>query len=182
MQVVCSSFSVTTCRGLTPCGILVLSKQEGEELHMESYSIYDIADWFLSQSEMSPKKLQKLSYYALAWGYALLDTSIINDTNFEAWVHGPVSPELYREYRDHGWNDIDKKESNEDKFDEKTLDILRSVWYTYGESSANELEALTHTEAPWMNARKGLEEFENSNKTIDALDMQNYYSSIYIGD
>lgn len=28
------------------------------------YSVYDIADWFLSKEEMAHKKLQKLCYYA----------------------------------------------------------------------------------------------------------------------
>lgn len=149
---------------------------------MATYSIFDIANWFLSKEEMSPKKLQKLSYYVVAWGHALLKENIVNDTKFEAWVHGPVSPELYREYKSYGWNDIDQVEVNNDTFDEKTLDLLESVWITYGNNSANELEALTHSEEPWKNARKGLEEFDSSSEEIKPEDMKNYYSSIYIGD
>lgn len=149
---------------------------------MATYSIFDIANWFLSKEKMSPKKLQKLSYYAVAWGQALLNKNIANDTKFEAWVHGPVSPELYREYKSYGWSDIETVETNESNFDEKTLDLLESVWITYGENSANELEALTHLEDPWLNARKGLGEFESSSKEIKTEDMKNYYSSIYIGD
>lgn len=52
---------------------------------------------------MTPKKkLQKLTYYAEVWSHALLDRSIVNDTNFEAWAYGPASSELYGKYRDFG--------------------------------------------------------------------------------
>lgn len=149
---------------------------------MDGYKWQDVSDWFLSQESMSPKKLQKLTYYFEAWSNALFNKSLINNTKFEAWVHGPVSPELYREYKEYKWNDIDKKESNEDVFDEKTLDLLNSVWLTYGDMSANELEALTHQETPWISARVGLDKYENSSRVIKPEDMRKYYYSIYIGD
>ena len=149
---------------------------------MKKYSIFNISDWFLSKEAMSPKKLQKLSYYFEAWSYALFNDSLISDTKFEAWVHGPVSPELYSRYKEFGWNDIEQTEDNSDLFDNKALDLLESVWITYGSKSANELEALTHSELPWINARKGLGETEPSNELINAEDMKEYYLSIYIGD
>src|SRR5690554_5489208 len=107
---------------------------------MKSYTWQEVSDWFLSKESMTPKKLQKLTYYFEAWSNALFNTSLINNTSFEAWVHGPVSPELYVKYRSYRWNDIEKKEDNSDLFDDKTLDLLESVWITYGEKSANELE------------------------------------------
>ncbi|MEZ7602221.1 DUF4065 domain-containing protein [Streptococcus sp. 27098_8_91] len=149
---------------------------------MKKYSIFNISDWFLSKEAMTPKKLQKLSYYFEAWSYALFNDSLISDTKFEAWVHGPVSPELYSRYKEFGWNDIEQTEDNSDLFDNKTLDLLESVWITYGSKSANELEALTHSELPWINARKGLGETEPSHELINAEDMKEYYLSIYIGD
>ena len=62
------------------------------------------------------------------------------------------------------------------------MELLESVWFTYGDKSANELEALTHSEDPWKNAREGLKEMEPSDKPIDTEDMKEYYLSIYIGD
>ena len=53
---------------------------------------------------------------------------------------------------------------------------------TYGDKTANELEALTHSETPWKNARKGLDETEPSDNEILAEDMREYYLSIYSGD
>ncbi|WP_374049741.1 type II toxin-antitoxin system antitoxin SocA domain-containing protein [Paenibacillus larvae] len=37
------------------------------------------------------------------------------DDNFEAWVHGPVNPQLYTEYREYGWQEI-PQEINYRKF------------------------------------------------------------------
>lgn len=149
---------------------------------MKTYSVFDVADWFLSKESMTPKKLQKLSYYFEAWSHALLNQTLLNDTRFEAWVHGPVSPQLYDKYREYGWNNIQQQADNSAIFEDKALDLLQSVWVTYGEKSANELEALTHSETPWKNARYGLEETEPSHNEIDDKDMHDYYLSIYIGD
>ena len=59
-----------------------------------------VADFFLSKEAMSPKKLQKLVYFAYAWTVALLNESAddlhfrLFDAQIEAWIHGPVVPEL----------------------------------------------------------------------------------------
>lgn len=147
-----------------------------------AYKAKDVAEWFLSKEAMSPKKLQKLTYYAEAWSNALLNRSMISDDKFQAWVHGPVSPVLYQTYKDYKWNDIPKVEDNSSEFDTDDLDLLESVWLTYGENSANDLEALTHTESPWFNARAGLCDDDISNNLISTDDMREYYSKIYIGD
>ncbi|MCE6115498.1 Panacea domain-containing protein [Mycoplasmopsis agalactiae] len=146
------------------------------------YSYKDISGWFLSKESMTHKKLQKLTYYAEAWAYALLNDGILNDTAFQAWIHGPVSPELWKDYRDYGWNDIEKKSFDERKLDKNVLELLDAVWTTYGDKSGYELEAVSHSEEPWKNARKGLGEFEASNRLINPDDMRNYYKSIYSGD
>ena len=147
-------------------------------------SINEVAQYCIENGEdITPKKLQKLSYYAEAWCNALLNEKLIEDTHFEAWVHGPDSPDLYQQYKKYGWNEIDKPEINvEYSFSDNEKEILDSVLETYGHLSGNELEALTHEERPWLNQRKGLGETETSNNIIKFEDMQNYYSSIYLGD
>ncbi|ACU78624.1 Panacea domain-containing protein [Mycoplasma mycoides] len=149
----------------------------------KKYSYKDISDWFLAKESMTHKKLQKLTYYAEAWSWALLKHGILNDTAFQAWIHGPVSPELWEVYKNYGWNDIPKKDLRNDYlFDEKTLDVLDAVWTTYGQKSGYELECLSHSEDPWKKARNGLLEFQPSNNVINSEDMKIYYTSIYNGD
>lgn len=70
------------------------------------YSIFDVANWFLQKEEMTPKKLQKLCYYAQAWSLALKDSAIMDGVQFEAWVHGPVNYELWQKCKGFGWNNV----------------------------------------------------------------------------
>lgn len=152
--------------------------------------ITDVADWFLLKQSMSNKKIQKLCYYAQAWCLAKLGYPIAKDAQFQAWVHGPVSMVLYKRFKGFGWRelkivdeDIDMvKERLSKVFNAEQQDILESVWETYGEYGADELEALTHQEQPWLEQRKGLSKFENCNKVISEETMKNYYRSIAICD
>ena len=66
------------------------------------YNVFDVANWFISKGDISPKKLQKLVYYAYAWYLTFMNDSDneLNNRLFEdraeAWIHGPVFPKLYR--------------------------------------------------------------------------------------
>ena len=143
-------------------------------------SIFDVANWFLSKESMTPKKLQKLCYYYKAWGLALYDEDLLPNYDFEAWVHGPVNPALYKKYVNFFWQDIPKKkEDNSNLFNEKEIDLLESVWITYGKMSANALEAQTHVELPWKNARVGFNENENCKRKISNDDMKEFYRELY---
>ena len=142
-------------------------------------TIFDVADWFLSKEPMPPKKLQKLCYYYKAWGLALYDEDFLPDSQFEAWVHGPVNPRLYRKYKSFYWRDIPQKTDNSGKFTEHELDVLESVWSSYGSMTANALEAQTHAEIPWRNARAGIDEFANCTRVIRNRDMMKYYRELY---
>jgi uncharacterized phage-associated protein len=144
-------------------------------------NIFDVANWFLSKEPMSRKKLQKLCYYAQAWSYALRDKPIA-DTEFQAWVHGPVSPELYKKYASNGFSDLFPDENISLNFTADELEILNSVWETYGESTGNSLEVLTHGELPWINARNGCASDAICHNAISPDDMVKYYRSIYSGN
>lgn len=143
--------------------------------------IKSIANWFLKKEPMTHKKVQKLCYYAQAWSYALRDRPI-TDADFQAWVHGPVSPELYKEYAGSGFSDLRPTESVPTDFPPEELELLNSVWETYGESTGNSLEVLTHGELPWINARKGCPSNKICDTSIDVEDMKKYYRSIYLGE
>ena len=142
-------------------------------------NIEDLAKWFLAKESMTHKKLQKLCYYAVAWGYALMNKPIVKNCDFE--VHGPVSEILYKKYKKYGWNNIEK-ERKAPKFPSDIETLLNSVWETYGSKDGNELEALSHSEQPWKEARANLKEDERGNVKISPKSMRIYYQSIYAGD
>lgn len=119
---------------------------------------FDIADYFLSLVDedsgdfISNLKLQKLVYYAQGFSLAIHDRPLFGDT-IEAWALGPVIPELYRKYKDHGANSIPvPTELNMSKFDEDTTNLLNEVYAVFGQYSAWKLSEMTHREPPWVDA------------------------------
>ena len=141
--------------------------------------VHDIAKWFLSKDSMTHKKLQKLCYYAQAWYCALYDGTPLFNDEIQAWVHGPVVPSLYSVYADYKWIAIPKSDFDESVFDEKILDVLEAVYNTYGEFTGDQLESLTHSEEPWINARGNLKPWETSTAPISCASMSSYYSKKY---
>ncbi|WP_312373020.1 Panacea domain-containing protein [Lachnoclostridium sp.] len=135
--------------------------------------VFKLAEAFLSIESMTAKKLQKLCYYAKAWYLALYDEDLIRE-DFEAWVHGPVCPKLYSKYRGYGYNMIPKI-SVANNIPEEFLNFANKVFYTYGDLDGDELEELTHSEDPWINAREGLRPWEGGNEIISKEDMKSYY-------
>lgn len=145
------------------------------------YSVFDIANWFLSKEEMTHKKVQKLCYYAQAWCYALRGYRLEN-TDYQAWVHGPVSPALWEKFKSFGYDPIRIVGKPRVTIAEEDVKLLEDVWDTYGENTGNALEALTHRELPWIEARRGYAPEEKCTVAISPRSMASYYKSIYIGD
>ena len=140
--------------------------------------VFQVAEWFLSCSRMTHKKLQKLCYYGQGWHMALEGRPLFSE-KIEAWVHGPVIPELYQKYKSYGWQEIPQMMCKEADFSEGTLEVLRAVYETYGVFSGEQLERLTHSETPWQEARAGLLPYEVSTNEIKPEVMGKYYLEKY---
>jgi uncharacterized phage-associated protein len=118
----------------------------------------------------------------VAWGYAVLNKEICARSEFQAWVHGPVSPTIYACYREFDfWDKIFPDTTYKNPFDREINSFLESVWETYGDQTDNSLEALTHTETPWKKARRGHRKYTNCKTPIAVDDMKTFYRSIYSG-
>ena len=141
-----------------------------------------IAAWFLYQSSMEHKKLQKLCYYAQAWHCVLEGEPLFSDV-IEAWVHGPVIPNLYRKYKQYGWQNIPQvRDFDDEVFSSGTLEVLKAVYDTYGGLTGLQLEALTHSETPWQHARgEFYPDYPMATCTnpISIDDMRDYYAMLY---
>lgn len=140
---------------------------------------FDIADFFIylaneTGSFVSNLKLQKLVYYAQAW-YLAINKKSLFDEDFEAWIHGPVIPELYQQYKQFGWRPIDKEV--EPKLPEDVREFLKEVADEYFACDAYELEQMTHLESPWIQARGNLPVDAQSNEVIHKEWMKEYYGS-----
>lgn len=134
----------------------------------------ELAQYLLTYDTMTPKKLQKLAYYSQAWYYTLYGEALTSGV-FEAWVHGPVCPDIYHEYKHHGWNKIPRLSVEIAPDIKPFLDV---VYNTFSEYTGDELEEMTHEEDPWKNARVGLKPYEISNNEISLEEMKKYYSKL----
>ena len=147
-----------------------------EVLIIDSFSI---ANFFIelannTGSFVSNLKLQKLVYYSQAWHLALHDKPLFEE-DFEAWIHGPVIPNLYHHYKHFGWKPIE--EDVKVNLPPAILDYLKEVADEYFVCDAYELEQMTHLEAPWQKARAGLAPYEPSTAIILKNWMQEYYKA-----
>ena len=141
-----------------------------------------IAEYFVwkSQQENKPvtnKKLQKLLYYAQAWNLVINKKPLFSE-KIEAWIHGPVIPEVWKHFKDVDFNNLSCKipENELDIFNEQEKKVLEEIWQVYGKYDSAYLEVLTHNETPWQEARKGLLDSESSQNEISNESMQRYYS------
>ena len=108
-----------------------------------------IGKYFLSKNrELTDIQIQKLTYYAYAWYMIKHEGSKIFDESPEAWVHGPVFRSLYDAMKKSSFYEVNDEidVGNEKEF----LDIIYKIYSKY---SGNELEAMTHSEKPWKDAR-----------------------------
>lgn len=137
----------------------------------------DVAKAFLTIDKMTPKKLQKLCYYAQGWYLALTNEEELFSEDFQAWIHGPVIPGLYRDYKDNGWDYI-PQESDHD-LSEDLMSFVQEVYRVYGQLSGDQLERLSHSETPWIKARNGKKPWEPSNAIILKDSMKQYFRSVY---
>ena len=136
------------------------------------YRANQIARYFLAKTDeevgelISNLKLQKLCYYVQGMGFVVRGEPMFHET-IEAWLHGPVVPALYREFRDFGPNAIPPV-TDLDVAEYTAADrmILDDVFDYYGQYSAWRLREMTHVEAPWKNA---YDAGPNTIITLDAL-------------
>jgi uncharacterized phage-associated protein len=150
-------------------------------------SALQLSHYILSFVPSSQLKLQKLVYYSEGWHLAYFEHPLIAE-DFEAWVHGPVVRSLWDHYKGRGnyfteWRlKPEHVEGIRDYFRRllrpEQLELIADVLKEYGDKSAYHLESLSHTEAPWREARNGRSPSEHSEALISKETMKNYYQSI----
>jgi uncharacterized phage-associated protein len=143
-------------------------------------SVHLVADCFIRQAHdvgdpITNLKLQKLVYYAQAWHAALNGGEPLFGERIEAWVHGPVCPELYQRFRAHRWNPITDDVPKPD-LPKEVCEHLDEILEVYGAFTGLELERLTHQEEPWRATRGDLLADEPCSREIPVSLMAEYYA------
>lgn len=150
---------------------------------MPNLSCSDVAKYILSLNDsdagdlISNLKLQKLVYYTQGFSLAILKRPLFSET-VEAWMHGPVVPALYHEYKEYGSGPIPVEGLNIDfdKFSPDEKELIEDVFHMYGQYSAWKLRNLTHEEPTWINA------YDKGAYTEISLDSMAKYFSTQVED
>jgi uncharacterized phage-associated protein len=140
----------------------------------------DVADYFLTRVDeeagdsLSNLKLQKLVYYAQGFHLANYRRPLFQEP-IEAWEHGPVVPQLYHAFKQHGATPILRPASfNLRIFSPRIVELLDEVSSVFGQFSAWKLRNMTHAEPPWRDA------YESESKVISHDSMRRYFSSLLV--
>lgn len=146
---------------------------------------YDVATYLiqLANSEDEPDflshlRLQKLLYYTQGWSLALRGKPLFNE-RIEAWAHGPVLPDVFKEFADYRSQAIppDSFPYRSGSLSEEERDHIESVWNAYKKYSALSLREMTHREPPWLEVRGGLEAGAKCSRPIKPASMKSYFLS-----
>ncbi len=123
------------------------------------------------RSSLTPLKLQKILYLAQGWSF-VWDNKPLFKEEFEAWQYGPVSTEVYSQFRKYGRGEIPAYEGSSCLEDREARETLDAVWRDYAGYSAFELVELTHSQTPWKKA-------DYLHQVISTADIKSYFQSTY---
>ena len=136
----------------------------------------DVAAYILRKlGRMTAMKLQKLAYYSQAWSLVWDERPLFRD-RVEAWVNGPVVPNLYAVHR--GLFDVKSwPKGNPENLSNVQRETVDAVLEFYGDKSSQWLSELTHSEDPWKDARQGLSPMQHGENEITHASMPASYGS-----
>ncbi|WP_034445820.1 type II toxin-antitoxin system antitoxin SocA domain-containing protein [Butyrivibrio sp. AE2032] len=131
-----------------------------------------------SKYEITNMSLQKLLYYIEAFVQVQLNKRIF-DNRCEAWIYGPVFPEIYEKYKSFGKSQIiiDKVDMT-DMLDGEVRGVIDFVLDHFAIYNGVTLKDLSHAEAPWINAHSGYGEKEHCTERITHEAITDYFMSV----
>lgn len=139
----------------------------------------EIAKWFVlatdreSGNATTHLKVQKLLYYAQGWSLAKFGKPLF-DEDLQAWAHGPVCRSVYDYYKNCGFDPLPTKKVKA-SFGSSVLRLLTVVNDKYSIYSAKGLEAMTHKERPWLEARGDLPADARCGTVISKKTMKDHF-------
>lgn len=152
-------------------------------MRIKDSKIEQVANYILSNlEEVTPLALQKLLSFANGVNYALNDERLLAEVS-QAWIHGPVYPEIYNEYKKYGYKPIDSAINSShgcmlSKVTENEIEAINLVINTFGLYSPKILEKISHMQMPWLEKRVGYDENDACQEEINEESIKKYYSEL----
>lgn len=121
-------------------------------------------------------KLQKLVYYSQAYSLVATGEELFSE-DFQAWVNGPVCPELFNAHRSKyviGPGELLPSDSSSalSSAQKGLIDHVVSVFKDY---NGQQLSELTHAEDPWKYARGNCAPSDKCRSVITKDAIRRYY-------
>jgi len=137
---------------------------------------------FAHTTDVTPLALQKLLYFIQGIYLALYHKALYPE-DCQAWVHGPAYESVYLLFKNFKYNPIEEPRfvmfrHRFHKLDPEALELIDNVLGSFGMYSGKVLEAITHRETPWVEARRGYLPEENSDEVITKSAMQQYFTQV----
>jgi uncharacterized phage-associated protein len=149
-------------------------------------ALYDASDYIVVQLAdgrvpLNVLKLHKLLYYCQAWSLAF-GRGRLFDGPFQAWVHGPVSRQIYDRYQAKSMYSAVSTDDIRPGFEPLTLvaddrALIDAVLESYASLTGGQLEEMTHREDPWIKARDGVPAAARSENIISEEVMSQFYAA-----
>lgn len=141
-------------------------------------SVHDVAAYILQHAgSMTAMKLQKLAYYSQAW-HLVWESRPLFDETIQAWANGPVTPALYYSHRRKFVLEDGDLYGDSSRLTQDEAESIDAVLAHYGHMTAYQLSDLTHAEAPWRDARVGLEPGARGDAEITPAAMAEFYEAL----
>lgn len=135
----------------------------------------DVAAYILEKKgSLTGYQLQKLLYYCQAWNLVCYGSPLFDDS-IEAWEHGPVVASVSRFHQHLYWvNRRHVLDADSKRVPLESQCVIDAVLDAYGNYSGDQLEHLTHSEAPWSDAYNGRTCCDSAPISLEA--MRSYYA------
>jgi uncharacterized phage-associated protein len=115
--------------------------------------VQEVAKYIIKSLPVDNLKLQKLLYYSQGIYLVLHEKVPLFPEAIEAWNYGLVVPEVYRAYKQHGFDAISPADGPL-PLNIEEIDAVDKALACFGEMSGAALIHQTHNEQPWRSAYK----------------------------
>lgn len=131
-----------------------------------------------SGDEVSNMKLQKLLYFAQALYLAEFQKPLF-DEEMQAWKDGPVSPAVYRRFREFTHRDIQESAlGTPGGVDLEEARHIEMVLNTFGGFTARVLRTMSHKSDPWLGVWRDHARDDRCEETISKESMREFFVQI----
>ena len=143
-------------------------------------SVFDVAEYILERlGFVSTMKLQKLVYYSQAYSLVHYRRPLFSE-DFEAWANGPVCRRLFASHRGKfviGAGELSGVHPKPEMLDNAAVASIEHVLSVLGSYNGRDLSALTHREAPWVDARGDCPAGAPCSELISKESLSRFYAS-----